>query len=54
METKLNTNKFIDIASHPYYRISMSQSIDGIYYVRGDFEDKVVLSPQPTKYESLT
>jgi alpha-tubulin suppressor-like RCC1 family protein len=26
-------NKFIDIASHPYYRISMSQSIDGIYYV---------------------
>jgi alpha-tubulin suppressor-like RCC1 family protein len=26
-------NKFIDIASNPYYPISMSQSIDGIYYV---------------------
>jgi alpha-tubulin suppressor-like RCC1 family protein len=46
-------NKFIDIASHPYYEISMSQSIDGIYYVWGLFEDKPVLSPQPTKYESL-
>jgi alpha-tubulin suppressor-like RCC1 family protein len=46
-------NKFIDIASHPYYEISMSQSIDGIYYVWGRFEDKPVLSPQPTKYESF-
>ncbi len=46
-------NKFIDIASHPYYKISMSQSIDGIYYVWGWFEDKLVLSPQSTKYESF-
>jgi hypothetical protein len=45
--------KFIDIASHPYYEISMSQSIDGIYYVWGYFEGKKVLSPQPTKYESF-
>ncbi len=46
-------NKFIDIASHYYYPISMSQSIDGIYYVWGKFEDKGVLSPQSTKYESF-
>jgi hypothetical protein len=46
-------NKFIDIASHPDYQISMSQSIDGIYYVWGKFEDKKVLSPQSTKYESF-
>jgi hypothetical protein len=31
----------------------MSQSIDGIYYVWGEFEDKRVLSPQSTKYESF-
>ncbi len=46
-------NKFIDIASHPYEHISMSQSIDGIYYVWGRYEDKHVWSPQPTKYESF-
>jgi alpha-tubulin suppressor-like RCC1 family protein len=46
-------NKFIDIASHPYYSISMSQSIDGIYYVWGWFEGEKVLSPQSTKYESF-
>jgi hypothetical protein len=51
---KLDLNKkFIDIASHPYYNVSMSQSIDGIYYVWGVFEGKYVLSPQPTKYESF-
>jgi hypothetical protein len=51
---KLELNKkFIDIASHPYYRISMSQSIDGIYYVWGEFEDENVLSPQTRKYESF-
>jgi hypothetical protein len=49
-------NKFIDIASHPYnpyYSISMSQSIDGIYYVWGMFKDKRVLNPQSTKYKSF-
>jgi hypothetical protein len=46
-------NKFIDIASHPDYEISMSQSIDGIYYVWGLFEGKEVLSPQSTKYQSF-
>jgi hypothetical protein len=46
-------NKFIDIASHPYYSISMSQSIDGIYYVWGRFESKRVLRPQSTKYQSF-
>jgi hypothetical protein len=46
-------NIFIDIASHHYYCISMSQSIDGIYYVWGEFEGKFVLSPQSTKYESF-
>jgi hypothetical protein len=51
---KLELNKkFIDIASHPYYRISMSQSIDGIYYVWGELEDDYVLSPQSKKYESF-
>jgi hypothetical protein len=49
---KLN-KKFIDIASHPYEWISMSQSIDGIYYVWGKFEDKKILSPQSSKYESI-
>jgi hypothetical protein len=44
--------KFIDIASHLNHRISMSQSIDGIYYVWGEFEGKRVCSPQPTKYLS--
>jgi hypothetical protein len=46
-------NKFIDIASHSDFQISMSQSIDGIYYVWGKFENKKVLSPQSTKYESF-
>jgi tRNA A-37 threonylcarbamoyl transferase component Bud32 len=46
-------NKFIDIASHTNYEISMSQSIDGIYYIWGRFEGKDVLSPQSTKYESF-
>jgi tRNA A-37 threonylcarbamoyl transferase component Bud32 len=50
---KLELNKkFIDIASHPYYHISMSQSIDGIYYVWGKFKD-IILSPTSTKYESF-
>jgi serine/threonine protein kinase len=31
----------------------MSQSIDGIYYVWGEFEGKHVLSPQSTKYQSF-
>jgi len=31
----------------------MSQSIDGIYYVWGEFEGKDVLSPQSTKCESF-
>jgi hypothetical protein len=46
-------NKFIDIASHPLYSISMSQSIDGIYYLWGDFQNKKVLSPQSTNCESF-
>jgi hypothetical protein len=46
-------NKFIDIASHPCSYISMSQSIDGIYYVWGWFKGKSVLKPQLTKYESF-
>jgi hypothetical protein len=47
-------NKFIDIASHLNSpSISISQSIDGIYYVWGYSEDKNVLSPQSTKYEPL-
>jgi WD40 repeat protein len=51
---KLELNKkFIDIASHPYHFFSISQSIDGIYYVWGWFEGKRVLSPQSTKYESF-
>jgi hypothetical protein len=52
IKLKLN-NKFNDIASHPDYRISMSQSIDGIYYVWGRYQSKNVLSPQSTKYESF-
>jgi serine/threonine protein kinase len=52
MKLELN-NKFIDIASHYYYPISMSQSIDGIYYVWGGLEDKIFLSPQSTKYQSF-
>jgi alpha-tubulin suppressor-like RCC1 family protein len=51
---KLELNKkFIDIASHPYYEISMSQSIDGIYYIWGSFEDENVLGPQSTRYQSF-
>jgi hypothetical protein len=46
-------NKFIDIASHYYYRISMSQSIDGKYYVWGEFKDKNVLIPESTEYKSF-
>jgi hypothetical protein len=46
-------NKFIDIASHFNYNISMSQSIDGIYSVWGELEDIYVLSPQSTKHKSF-
>jgi hypothetical protein len=52
IKLELNNN-FIDIASHPYYHISMSQSIDGIYYVWGLFEDKRVLRPQSTKHKTF-
>jgi hypothetical protein len=52
IKLELNNN-FIDIASHPYYHISMSQSIDGIYYVWGLFEDKPVLRPQSTKHKTF-
>jgi serine/threonine protein kinase len=52
--TKLQrSKKCIDIASHSLYRISMSKSIGGIYYVWGWFEGKNVLSPQSTIYESF-
>jgi alpha-tubulin suppressor-like RCC1 family protein len=51
---KLELNKkFIDISSHPDHDISIPQSIDGIYYVWGYFENKKVLSPQSTKYKSF-
>jgi hypothetical protein len=51
---KLELNKkFIDIASHPDYYTSMSQSNDGTYYVWGVFKGEQVLSPQSTKYESF-
>jgi hypothetical protein len=51
---KLELNKkFIDIASHPNHCISMSQSIDGIYYVSGKVKRKWVWSPQLTKYLSF-
>jgi hypothetical protein len=46
-------NKFIDIASHPYYSISMSKSIDGIYYVWGKCGKKSVLRPQKTDFDSF-
>jgi hypothetical protein len=49
---KLELNdKFIDIASHPHYAISMSQSID--YYVWGYFKGKAILRPEPTTYQSF-
>ncbi len=44
-------NKFIDISI--FHHISMSQSIDGIYYVWGSIEDKTALSPQSTIYHSF-
>jgi hypothetical protein len=51
---KLELNKkFIDIASHRDYPISMSKSKDGKYYVWGKFEGKKVLNPQSTIYESF-
>jgi hypothetical protein len=46
-------NTFIDIASHLYYWISMSLSIDSTYYVWGQFEGNKGLSAQSTKYQSF-
>jgi hypothetical protein len=46
-------NKFIDIASHPVYSISMSKSLDGTYYVWGLFQLEHILTPLTTKFESF-
>jgi alpha-tubulin suppressor-like RCC1 family protein/tRNA A-37 threonylcarbamoyl transferase component Bud32 len=48
-----NTNKFIDIASHHNYNISIALSVDGIYYVWGPCGGGVIIKPRPIEFDSF-
>jgi hypothetical protein len=49
----LNKNKFIDIASHSHYNISIALSINGIYYIWGKCGGELIEEPKETKLESF-
>jgi alpha-tubulin suppressor-like RCC1 family protein len=46
-------NKFIDIASHNRYYISIALSMNGIYYVWGKCGEEVIKDPQKTEFKSF-
>jgi hypothetical protein len=48
----INTNKFIDIASHYDYFISIALSVNGIYYVWGNY-GKDIKVPKETEFKSF-
>jgi hypothetical protein len=45
--------KFIDIATHPYKCISMSKSIDNVFYFWGQFAGKSILKPHSGGFNSF-
>jgi alpha-tubulin suppressor-like RCC1 family protein len=49
----INSNKFIDIASHNEYYISIALSLNGIYYIWGNCGEKVIKSPKETEFKSF-
>jgi serine/threonine protein kinase len=50
----INKNKFIDIASHYNYYISIANSVNGIYYIWGNCgENEKIKEPKETKFESF-
>jgi hypothetical protein len=49
---KLSENKFIDIASHYYYDISIALSVNGVYYVWGNCREEIETEPKKI-FESI-
>jgi alpha-tubulin suppressor-like RCC1 family protein len=49
----INTNKFIDIASHYFYDISIALSVNGICYVWGKFGNQTLKVPKETESKSF-
>jgi alpha-tubulin suppressor-like RCC1 family protein len=49
----INSNKFIDIASHNEYYISIALSLNGIYYIWGNCGEKVIKIPKETEFKSF-
>jgi hypothetical protein len=50
---KITINKFVDIASHPFYSISIAHSVSGIYYVWGNFGEEIIVEPKETEFQSF-
>jgi len=51
---KLNiSGKYSDIASHSFHDFSVALSTNGIYYIWGEFDNKVYEEPTPTDFSSL-
>jgi hypothetical protein len=48
-----NTNKFIDIASHHFYYISIALSVNGFYYVWGKCGKEEIKEPKETDFKSF-
>jgi alpha-tubulin suppressor-like RCC1 family protein len=53
MKLTINSNKFIDIASHNEYYISIALSLNDIYYIWGNCGEKVLKNPKETEFKSL-
>jgi alpha-tubulin suppressor-like RCC1 family protein len=50
----INENKFIDIASHYWHKISIALSMKGIYYVWGNCgENEMIKEPKETEFKSF-
>ncbi len=49
----MNENKFIDIASHFDYFISIALSMNGIYYVWSECGEELIKEPKETEFKSF-
>jgi RCC1 and BTB domain-containing protein len=54
-QTKLSTkkNKFKDIEAHNWFQFSAVLSVNGLYYIWGKFEEKVIREPVELVFKSL-
>jgi hypothetical protein len=49
----INANKFIDIATHFYYNISVALSEEDIFYIWGKCGEELIQNPKETQFESF-